>query len=256
MANQASLKRRRSGRYVRAATLALCAIVAGCKTHAPTLGGDPGLQVMSAGQLPVPERIDMLPVGSAYYVGPQDRLLVDVLGIPELTARAVQVDSQGQIALPIAGRVDVNGHTPAEVGDLIAQQLRVNFMRDPQVVVSLTDARAQVVTVEGQVTKPGMYPVTDRMSLLRTTALAGGLTEYAQLDDVIVFREVKGQRYAALYNLKAIRQGAYPDPEIYANDVVVVGDSASRRLFKDVLQSAPLLLTPVILLLNKLTNTN
>jgi polysaccharide export outer membrane protein len=54
---------------------------------------------------------------------------------------------------------------------------------------------------------------------------------------------------AALYNLKAIRRGQYNDPEVFANDVVVVGDSAARRLFKDFLQVAPLLSTPIIVLL-------
>ena len=244
----------RPDRYFGVALLALAALVSGCMSHPPSLGGDPGLQVMSAAQMPVPERIDAMPVSNAYYVGAQDKLLVDVYGIPELSGRDVQVDSLGQIALPIAGRLNVNGKTPAEIGDLVAQQLRSNYVRDPQVTVSLKEARTQVVTVEGQVVKPGLYPVVEHMSLMRTMALAGGMTELAQLEDVVVFREVKGQRFAALYNLKRIRQGAYPDPDIYANDLVVVGDSSSRRLFKDLLQVAPLLLTPIILVLNKLTN--
>lgn len=241
-------------RYCRVALLALAALVSGCMSRPPSLGGDPGLQVTSAAQMPAPERIDAMPVGNAYYVGAQDKLLIDVYGIPELSGRDVQVDSLGQIALPIAGRLDVNGKTPTEIGDLVAQQLRSNYVRNPQVTVSLKEARTQVVTVEGQVTKPGLYPVVEHMSLMRTMALAGGMTELARLDDVVVFREVKGQRYAALYNIKRIRQGAYPDPDIYANDLVVVGDSSSRRLFKDVLQGAPLLLSPLFLVLNTLTN--
>ena len=63
-----------------------------------------------------------------------------------------------------------------------------------------------------------------------------------------MFRKVGEQQYAGLYNLEAIRRGNYPDPEIFANDLVVVGDSPQRRLFKDILQSAPLLTTPLIVL--------
>lgn len=242
----------RPDRYCCLALLALAVLVSGCVSHTPSLGGDPGLKVTSAAQMPTPERIDTMPIGNAYYVGVQDKLLIDVYGIPELSGREVQVDSLGQIALPIAGRLDVNGKTPSEIGDLVAQQLQTNYVRDPQVTVSLKEARLQVVTVEGQVTKPGLYPVVEHMSLMRTMALAGGMTELAKLDDVVVFREVKGQRFAALYNLKRIRQGAYPDPDIFANDLVVVGDSSSRRLFKDLLQVVPVLLTPIILVLNKL----
>ena len=42
----------------------------------------------------------------------------------------------------------------------------------------------------------------------------------------------------ALYNLDSIRRGSYEDPQVYANDVVVVGDSGARRLFKDMLPFA------------------
>ena len=79
------------------------------------------------------------------------------------------------------------------------------------------------------------------------------MSDLAKLDDVVVFRVVRGQRYAALYNLKLIRKGAYPDPAIYADDVIVVGDSSSRRLFKDILQFAPLLLTPFVIALDQVT---
>jgi polysaccharide export outer membrane protein len=55
---------------------------------------------------------------------------------------------------------------------------------------------------------------------------------------------------AALYNLGAIRRGAYPDPRIYADDVIVVGDSPARRRFRDLLQISPLIVAPLIALIN------
>ena len=94
-----------------------------------------------------------------------------------------------------------------------------------------------------------MYPVIGHMSLLRAVASAKGTSEFAKLDDVVILRTVEGKNYAALYNIKALRQGAYADPEIYANDVVVVGDSRARRLFRDLLTIVPLLSTPLVLLL-------
>jgi polysaccharide export outer membrane protein len=54
---------------------------------------------------------------------------------------------------------------------------------------------------------------------------------------------------AALYNLDAIRRGTYADPRLYADDVVIVGDSPARRLFRDILQAAPLIVTPIVALL-------
>jgi polysaccharide biosynthesis/export protein len=52
-----------------------------------------------------------------------------------------------------------------------------------------------------------------------------------------------------MYDLGAIRRGAYADPEVFANDVVVVGDSPQRRLFRDLLQVIPLITTPLVIAL-------
>lgn len=51
---------------------------------------------------------------------------------------------------------------------------------------------------------------------------------------------------AGLYHMAAIRRGAYDDPPIYANDVIVVGDSPQRRLFKDFVSLAPLVAAPLM----------
>ena len=77
-------------------------------------------------------------------------------------------------------------------------------------------------------------------------ALAGGTTEYSKLDDVVIFRTVKGEKLAALYDVKAIRHGQYADPEVFPNDVVVVGDNTARRYFKDLLQVVPIIAGPLI----------
>jgi polysaccharide export outer membrane protein len=104
------------------------------------------------------------------------------------------------------------------------------------------------VTVDGQVNKAGSYPVVGRMTLMRAVALAGGTTEFAKLEDVVVFRDVGNKKYVGIYNLEGIRRGNYADPEIFPNDIVIVGDSPQRRMFKDILQTFPALLSPIILL--------
>ena len=86
---------------------------------------------------------------------------------------------------------------------------------------------------------------------MRSVALAEGISTDARLNDVVVFRTVNGQRFAALYNLGAIRRGRYPDPAIYANDIIMVGDNASSRLFKDIISAVPGILTPIIILLTQ-----
>ena len=71
----------------------------------------------------------------------------------------------------------------------------------------------------------------------------------AVVDDVVVLRTVNGRKMAGLYNVDAIRRGAYDDPAIYANDVIVVGDSPQRRLFRDLVSLSPVLAAPLIAIL-------
>jgi polysaccharide biosynthesis/export protein len=226
-------------------TLFFCLFAVSCG-GTRVVGGDPTIKVVTGTILPLPDRQDIGSEERPYLIGPFDKLLIDVFGIEELSEREVQTDASGRISFPLAGTVEAAGRTPAEVEVILEERLRSAFVRDPQVTVNLKETVSQVVTVDGQVVEPGLYPVVGRMTLMRAVATAKGASEFAKLDDVVVFRTVKGQNYAALYNLGAIRRGAYPDPDIFANDVVVVGDSKARRIFKDVLQVVPLLTGPLI----------
>ena len=226
-----------------------CLVLASCASPR-MLGGAAGVTVMEQGELPAPSRSDLSAANRPYLIGPFDKLSINVFGIDELSQRVVQTDASGRISFPLIGVVEASGQTPGELADIIESRLRGRYVRDPQVTVNLEDTVSQVVTVDGQVSRPGLYPVIGRMTLMRAVATAGGAAEFAKLDDVVVFRTIGGQQLVGLYNLKAIRNGNYADPEIFANDVVVVGDSQSRKLFKDLLQIAPLLTTPLILLLH------
>lgn len=234
---------------------AACLLLISCSST-PRLGGAQGtgtagsnLQVSENGQLPPPEPSDLFVQDRPYVMGPFDKLNIEVYGAGELNQKEIQIDAGGRISLPLLGTIQAAGLTPQELARSIESKLRGQFIRDPQVTVNLKETVSQVVTVDGEVKEPGLYPVVGRMTLMRAVAVAKGTSELAKLDDVVVFRTVKGQKMAALYNLKAIRRGYYDDPEIFANDVVVVGDSAARRIFKDALVIAPLLTTPLILLL-------
>jgi polysaccharide biosynthesis/export protein len=209
-----------------------------------------GVEVVQSGELPPPDRSDLLELNRPYLIGPFDKLVIDVFGIEELSNKEVQTDAGGRISFPLAGVIEAAGRTPGELEQIIEQQLRGRFVRDPQVTVNLKETVSQVITVDGEVKEPGLYPVIGRMTLMRAVATAKGTAEFAKLDDVVVFRTVKSQKMAALYNLKSIRRGYYEDPEVFANDVVVVGDSSARRIFKDALQIAPLLLTPLVYILS------
>ena len=214
------------------------------------LGQSSAISVVSSEGLPEPTRVDLLSSNRPYLIGPFDKLNIDVFGIEDLS-KEVQIDASGRLSFPLIGVVEASGLTPDELADEIERRLQGRYVRNPEVTVNLGETVSQVITVDGQVEKPGLYPVVGRMTLMRAVATAGGAAEFAKLSDVVIFRKVDGEQLAGLYDLKAIRRGNYGDPEVFANDVIVVGDSQARRLFRDFVQASPLITTPLILLLSQ-----
>ena len=248
---------RQMNELVRNSVFVAALALGGC-SYGPSGGrvGETGqVQVVASAELPKPSIVDSLGQPRSYGVGPQDVLIVDVVGFENLTDREITVDNAGNISIPMAGTITAAGKTPGELGESIAARLRANFVKNPQVSVNVKEATSQFVTVDGQVLEPGNYPVQNDMTLMRAVASAKGLGEFAKQDDVVVLRTVNGQRYAGVYNLAAIRRGNYPDPAIYANDVVLVGDSPALRRMKDFMTILPAVTAPLIYLLDN-NNSN
>ena len=235
---------------ISALALALTASgLAGCATgQLPPSPSISHLEDLSA--VPAPDALTMFERVRPYRIGPLDLLSYTVFGVDGLNGQ-LQVDSGGKISIPLAGSLTVAGKTPEEVSDEVAEALRAAHVRDPQVVFNAVQINSQFVTVEGQVIEPGNYAPVPNMTLLRAIAQARGLNDVAKADHVMIFRTVAGQEYAAIYNLKAIRQGAAPDPEVYSYDRVVVGSSATRRFIKDLAQIGPVFTTPLVYVLTR-----
>lgn len=215
--------------------------LASCVTGPGSYGGAPGLEMVKADTLPSPTVSDLKASDRPYRVGPFDKLTIDVFGSEELSKREVQVDASGRITFPLIGTLEVAGKTPGEVGVDIADLFRGRFIRDPQVSVNLKEIFSQTVTIGGEVKKPGVYPIIGKMTLMTAIASAEGWTDISKKSNVVVFRTVANKDYAAVYNVQAIERGNYADPEIYASDIVMVGESQSRKLWKDFLSTSPLL---------------
>lgn len=69
----------------------------------------------------------------------------------------------------------------------------------------------------------------------------------AKLDEVMIFRTVNGQHMGARFDIRQIRAGNAPDPRVLAGDMVVVGYSSTRGVWRDILTAAPLLNVFVLL---------
>ena len=238
-------------RLVRPIILFAALLLGACLKAPPPVASNPSFNITQLPSLPEPEGGDVVRSTRLSFIGPFSELRVEVFGVPDMQ-RDIMTDGEGNFSFPLVGTVAAAGKTPSAIAEDITRKLRGRYVRDPQVTVNLEETTSQVFTVDGQVTQPGSYPAIGNITLMRAVATAKGVGEFARMDDVVVFRTVEGKPLAALYNLGAIRRGLYPDPKIYANDIIIVGDSNARRMFQKFLQVAPLLTTPLILALERI----
>lgn len=181
--------------------------------------------------------------GSAdYRIGALDSVNVTVFQEPELsTTTPIQVDASGDVSLPLVGIVRAAGKTGTELSAEIARKLGERYLVDPQVTVAVVSSVSQKVTVQGEVTEPGVYDIKGPTSLLEALSLAKGETKVAALKEVVVFRTIDGQRYGGVFDVQSIRSGAAEDPKIVGNDVIIVGLSRAKSIWRDVVSAAPVL---------------
>ncbi len=209
--------------------------MAGCQTASRS---DALPQGQAAYEIAPP--IDAAAKPQAYRIGPGDLISVQVFQEPDLSGEKIQVDDVGRIQIPLAGDILAAGLTAPELAAVITERLGREFIRYPRVVVNVITTREQTAAVEGEVKMPGVYKISPNDTLLSTIARAQSPTNVAQLDEVIVFRTVNGRRMGARFDLREIRAGRAADPQILGGDVIVVGFSSLKGIYRDILQAAPL----------------
>ena len=121
-----------------------------------------------------------------YLIGPDDVLSVGFWRDKDLSGDVV-VRPDGMISLPLVNDIQAAGLTP--------EQLRVNitaaaskFVEEPTVIVVVKQINSRKVFVVGNVAKPGTYPLAGPMTVVQLIALAGGLSEYADKEHILVMR--------------------------------------------------------------------
>jgi polysaccharide biosynthesis/export protein len=172
-------------------------------------------------------------VEAEYKIGSQDLMEVTVFGQPDLT-RTVRVNSAGDISLPLIGTIAAVGITAQQLEQRIATSLGERYLQNPQVTVFMKEFTTLRFTVEGAVNKPGVYPLTGQMTLLRALAVAGGQGQLSDLSEVMLFRiSEKGERQTLKYDADKVRSGEQADPLIQNDDLVVVKRSRARTALRD-----------------------
>ena len=157
-----------------------------------------------------------------YMLNPGDELEVAVWKEPDLTKKVI-VRPDGKISFPLTGDVLAIGHTVGQVQSELANKLKT-YIPEPVVTVSVTGIEGNKVFVIGQVNKPGAYTMNPRYTVLQALSLAGGMTPFAALNDIIVLRKSGTQQRAMPFRYGDVSKGRGIEQNVLleAGDVVVV----------------------------------
>jgi polysaccharide biosynthesis/export protein len=158
--------------------------------------------------------------GAPVFLGAGDLLEISVFDVPELSVK-VRVSSDGEIALPLIGKIKVEGMNSLDLQDQIAQNLiKGRYVRKPQVTVYVSGFAGQVAYVTGEVNRPGAYPLLRSHKLFDLIAVAGGPSARAGNEVTITRSTDKPETIQANLNGK---EDAQNNLEINPGDRITVG---------------------------------
>lgn len=174
-----------------------------------------------------------------YVLGPQDSINVRVVDLAEFdpkTLGPIRIDEQGNIHLPLAGRIQAAGLTVEQLEQLVASRLS-KIMKNPEVAVSIADFRNHPVSVLGAVKNPGVYQITGKKTLFEVLSLAGGLNPDASNQIKITrvasegtlplpnaIKDPTGEFYIGELNVRDVMEAKSPDSniDVLERDVITV----------------------------------
>lgn len=111
---------------------------------------------------------------STYLLGPDDEVEISGPELDETTAKGSRIDGDGNLQVPLIGRVHVGGMT-VQQSEQELNRLLSAYIRHPEIAVNLKELRSQPVSIVGAVNTPGVHQVQGQKTLLEMISLAGGI---------------------------------------------------------------------------------
>jgi polysaccharide biosynthesis/export protein len=159
---------------------------------------------------------------ASYEIGPEDVLVIDVWKEKDLQ-REVVVRPDGWLTFPLIGNIQASGRTPGQLEKEIKTRL-TKFIPDPVVSVTIKQVHGLKIFVIGKVGKPGEYMVGRYVDVLQALTLAGGLTPFADEDEIKIVRKQNGKETVIPFDYSQVKRGRALEQNIQlkSGDVVLV----------------------------------
>jgi polysaccharide export outer membrane protein len=182
---------------------------------------------------------------SGYVLGPNDEIVIRAIDAPEISDKPVLIGTNGNITLPMLGRIKAGGLTVEELEAELTTRLKA-FIQEPQISVTVTEVRSQPVSVFGAVTKPGVVQLRGRQTLYEVLSMAGGPSATAG-PILTIMRPLQngeiplagakadptGRFSSAELNVQEILEGKdqAANIEIKPNDIISVSEGSSNMVY-------------------------
>ena len=160
---------------------------------------------------------------SDYVIGPEDVLGVVFWREKDMSADVV-VRPDGKISLPLLNDIQAAGFTPDQLRERV-QIDAARFVEDPNATVIVKQINSRKIFITGQIAKPGPYPMVAPTTVLQLIAMAGGLSEFADAEHIIIWRSNEvGQQVSYAFNYKAVsrRRNLQQNIALKPGDTIVV----------------------------------
>jgi polysaccharide export outer membrane protein len=174
------------------------------------------------GVLRAAEEADAPFAGPEFLLGPADVLEISVWKDENLTKQVV-VRPDGKVSFPLIGDIVAQGRTVEELRQAVAEKIK-NYVPDAPVTVILLQLGSTKVYVVGKVHKSGMYPMGNKLTVLQLLAMAGGMTTFADEDDILILRTENGEQKTIQFDYKEVSSGKNLDQNVVLKpgDTIVV----------------------------------
>jgi polysaccharide export outer membrane protein len=161
--------------------------------------------------------------GGSYKIGSGDTLEIVTWKELDFTREAVLVRTDGYISFPLLNDVRAAGLTPTELKKSLEAGLK-DYVSTPEVTVTVVESGSQRFYILGEVVNTGEYPLAKHLTVLQAFALAGGFTEWASKDEIILMRRENGKDVTIRVDYKDMVKGENLEQnvKIKADDTIIV----------------------------------
>lgn len=139
--------------------------------------------------------------GGPYRVKAGDRLSVFVFDNPDLV-QTVVVGPDGRFSFPLVGAVQAAGRSLNAIDATLTQRLAKNILL-PEVSVTLEELSSRRIYVTGEVIAPGVFDVTEQISVVQAISMAGGFTAFADKSRITVYNPSRRTQARRVFNYTA-----------------------------------------------------